>query len=322
MSDYLLPFCYALLAWWLSTGVVLYLNHLRTDTYRWSLLTASLVLAGCLYGLELSSDDTTPLGALVAFTEALLVWAWLEMSYFMGFVTGPRKLPCPPGSVGWGRFGLAVKTSLYHETAVVLLGVLLIALTWQAPNPFGAWTFVTLWLMRWSAKLNLYLGVPHVNEDWFPPHLRFLTTYMRRRPINAFFPLAVTVSTVAAGLLVQAAFAATADLDRTGYLLVASLLALGVLEHWFMVLPLQDSALWQWALKLAGRSPGGADRGAPPPAVPIATVGVLDTLVRDGVAKARKATVFRHQTLFFTPPGRVLEESSDTNATNSDIRTN
>lgn len=261
MSDYLVPFCFALLAWWLSTGVILYLNHLRAHTYRWSMLAASVVLAGCLYGLELSSNDATRVGALVAFSEALLVWAWLEMSYFMGFVTGPRKLACPPDSAGWTRFALALKTSLYHEAAVVLLGTLLIVLTWDAPNRFGAWTFTTLWVMRWSAKLNLFLGVPHVNEEWFPAHLRFLTSYMRRRPMNLLFPVAITASTVTATVLLLSALAAADDFNRTGYMLVTTLLALAVLEHWFLVLPLHDSALWNWALKLAGRSSGDLGQG-------------------------------------------------------------
>jgi putative photosynthetic complex assembly protein 2 len=254
MPDYLLPFCFALLAWWLSTGVILFLNHLRARTYRWSMLAATVLLLGSLVVLHTSSTDTTPVGAMLAFTAALLVWGWLEISYFMGFLTGPRKLACPTGSTGWRRFGLALQTSLHHEAAVVLLGAVLIGLTWDAPNRFGTWTFVTLWLMRWSAKLNLYLGVPHINEHWFPEHLRFLTTYMRRRPMNLFFPVAITSATaLMVLLLVPAATTASDDFTRTGDVLVATLLALGILEHWFMVLPLRDSALWNWALRQAGQ---------------------------------------------------------------------
>jgi len=254
MTDYLLPSLYALLAWWFSTGIILYLNHLRASTYRWSMLAASIVLIGCLVGLQLGKTDTTQIGALIAFTQALLVWAWLEMSYFMGFVTGPRKVDCPPGTTGWRRFKLALETSLHHEIAVVLLGILVIAATWGAPNQVGSWTFLTLWLMRWSSKLNLFWGVPHVNEHWFPTHLRYLTTYMRRRPMNMFFPLAVSIATALMVVLVALAFASEDIFSLTSYVLVATLLALGVLEHWFMVLPLQDSALWNWALKLASRT--------------------------------------------------------------------
>ena len=254
MTDYILPFGFALLTWWLSTGVILYLNHLPRDTYRWSMLVASCLLAACLYGLHTGSSNTTEMGALIAFSQALLVWAWLEISYFMGFVTGPCKLACPSDITGWARFRMALKTSLHHEAAVVALGVSIILLTWDAPNQFGTWTFVTLWSMRWSAKLNLFLGVPNVNEDWFPVHLRFLTTYMRRRSMNLLFPIVITASTMLVTWLFLLAVMASDDFNRTGFTLVASLMALAVLEHWFLVLPLHDTALWNWALRLAGKT--------------------------------------------------------------------
>ena len=88
MTDYILPFGFALLTWWLSTGVILFLNHLPRDTYRWSMLVASCLLAACLYGLHTGSSNTTEMGALIAFSQALLVWAWLEMSYSM------PSMPC------------------------------------------------------------------------------------------------------------------------------------------------------------------------------------------------------------------------------------
>jgi putative photosynthetic complex assembly protein 2 len=162
MSDLLLPVFIALLAWWLSTGVILFLNHLRRQTFRWSMLGATALLAGSLYGLHVSSMDSTPVGALLAFSQALVVWAWVEMSYFMGFVTGPRKQACPEGLGGWRRFRLALDTSLHHELVVILLGGVILWLTWDTPNRFGIWTYAILWIMRWSAKLNLFLGVPNV----------------------------------------------------------------------------------------------------------------------------------------------------------------
>ena len=126
-------------------------------------------------------------------------------------------------------------------------------LTWSAANQVAAGTFVILWLMRWSAKLNLFLGVPNVNVEWFPQPLRFLSSYMPVRPMNLLFPFSVTLGTAGvAGLFL---FATVIDdpFHRTGYTLFGSLLALAVIEHWFLVLPLRDSRLWDWALRLAGQ---------------------------------------------------------------------
>jgi putative photosynthetic complex assembly protein 2 len=248
MLDLLLPVGFTLLIWWASTGVILFLNHLPGSTYRWSMLGATALLLVALLGVTVTRYDTSPVGAILAFTQGIIVWAWLEMSYFMGFVTGPRKSPCPDGCSGLRRFWLAIGTSLYHELGVVAFGLLLFALTWQTPNPFAAWSFVVLWLMRWSAKLNLFLGVPNINDEWIPGHLRHLSSYIRRRSMNLLFPVSVSLATAVVALIGVAAFQAPDAFSRTGLVLVASLLALAVLEHWFLVLPVHDSALWAWAI--------------------------------------------------------------------------
>lgn len=223
---------------------------------------------------------------MLAFAEALIVWAWLEMSYFMGIITGPRKAPCPPEARGWSRFILGLQTSLYHELAVVALGVVIVFLSGDAPNQVAAGTYLTLWVMRWSAKLNLFFGVPNVNTEWFPQPLRFLSSYMRNRPMNLFFPFSVTLATGVGVWLVGNAIMTTDAFERTSYALIGALLSLAILEHWFMVLPLRDSALWDWALRLAGqtqRKDGEQDNDAkseasatwqlhqvtPPPAAPL-----------------------------------------------------
>ncbi|HIP79930.1 MAG TPA: DUF3623 family protein [Kiloniellaceae bacterium] len=52
-----------------------------------------------------------------------------------------------------------------------------------------------------------------------------------------------------AAYVFHAAFSADADaFAAAGYTLVGAMVVLGTLEHWLLVLPLQDSALWRWAL--------------------------------------------------------------------------
>ena len=55
-------------------------------------------------------------------------------------------------------------------------------------------------------------------------------------------------------MLIQKYLWATTAFESTGYILVSSLLALAVLEHWFMVLPLPSERLWHWALPPRRRS--------------------------------------------------------------------
>lgn len=266
MLDHAAPALFALLVWWLGTGVVLYLDSLPARTFRWSLAGSLGALAASVYGLVLTSDGTRVADAYLAFGCAVALWGCLEMTYFMGLLTGPRKAPCPSNCGGGRRFLLAIGTSLYHELAVVATAALLTVLTWEAPNQVGLWTFTVLWLMRWSAKLNVFLGVPNLNGDWLPEHLRFLQSYMGKRPMNYLFPLSVTVGTVIAVILGVEALAVDSESFRSvGLTLVTALLALAVLEHWFLVLPVPDEALWTWAFKpKAVDGEGGSDPRIPP----------------------------------------------------------
>jgi hypothetical protein len=77
---------------------------------------------------------------------------------------------------------------------------------------------------------------------------------MRRRNINLFFPLSVVAGTLVFAWLLASSLATPDAFSRTGYLLVTTLLGLALLEHWFLVLPINDSALWQWALRSAKRA--------------------------------------------------------------------
>ena len=64
----------------------------------------------------------------------------------------------------------------------------------------------------------------------------------------------MTAATLVLGLVIQTAMAAEATAFAVvGWTLVATLLALAILEHWFLVLPLPDAALWNWAVRAAER---------------------------------------------------------------------
>jgi putative photosynthetic complex assembly protein 2 len=252
MGDFVLPVLYALFLWWITTGLLLYLHRLPARTHRWSMLGMSLLAAAALYGHLVSSAETDLFSAYLAFTCGVVLWGWLEIGYFTGILVGPHSEPCPQSAGGWRRFLLAIRTSLFHEVGILATAALLAALSWNASNQVATWAFVVLWLMRWSAKLNLFLGVPNLNEHWLPEHMRFLSTYMVRRSMNPLFPVSVTAASVILGLLVQLASAAEpASLQRVGLMLVSSLLALGILEHWFLVLPTSEETLWRWALRPA-----------------------------------------------------------------------
>ncbi|WP_439814981.1 putative photosynthetic complex assembly protein PuhE [Zavarzinia sp. CC-PAN008] len=245
---------FAILLWWASTGLIIALCALPARTFRGSLLAAGLVLAAALYGLGELAWMTTPEAAYGAFLCALAVWGWLEMSFLMGFLTGPRAEPCPAGAQGWRRFRLALDTLLYHELAILAAAVLIVALSWDAPNQVGAGTFLILAVMRISAKLNIFLGVPNLSDEMMPARLAYLKSYFRKRRFNGLLPVSILgASAFATGLALQAAGAQGAE--AVGAALMATLLGLAALEHCFMILPLPDAMLWQWAMPGRPRPP-------------------------------------------------------------------
>lgn len=254
VSQHLLPASFALFIWWFSTGLIIFLDGLPARTFKWSMLGATAVLGGAFVGLAVTAGEASVGGAYWAFTWGLLAWGWQEISFYMGFVTGPRRAPCAEGCSGWRHFGHAIQTSLYHELAIIAAAAAVVALTWKEPNQVGTWTFLILWWMHQSAKLNVFLGVRNLNEEFLPDHLRFLRNFLRKKPMNLLFPVSVTVSTIVAVILTgKAAAPAASPFQAVGFTFLAMMMVLAILEHWFLVLPLPAAALWKWGL--ASRAP-------------------------------------------------------------------
>ncbi|MEJ1994429.1 MAG: putative photosynthetic complex assembly protein PuhE [Limibacillus sp.] len=253
MWDYAAPILFALFVWWFSTGAIIYLDGLPRKTFKWSMLGATAILTASLYGLHATAQDASVSGAYWAFTFGLLAWGWQEISFYMGYVTGPRKTVCQEGCSGWRHFLHAIGTSLYHELAIIASGAVVVWLTWGAPNQVGTWTFIVLWWMHQSAKLNVFLGVRNLNEEFLPEHLQFLRGFLKKKSMNLLFPVSVTVSTVIAGMMVESVIAAPAgSFESVAMILLSTMMILAILEHWFLVVPLPAAKLWHWGLKSRG----------------------------------------------------------------------
>ena len=243
------PAVYAVVAWWFTTGVILLLDGLPRRTFPWSMTTASMVLLAAGYIVPINAADATVRGAYTGFSCAILIWGWLEMSFLMGFITGPRKHGCSERCSGWGHFVHATQAIAYNEIATLIGGAGMFLATRHGVNRIAFWTYLILWAMRISAKLNLFLGVANLGEKFLPPHLQYLKGFFRKRPMNLLFPLSISGSTVAAAVLLQRYFSSADAFQSVSYALLFSLLSLAVLEHWFMVIPLPSERLWNWAMK-------------------------------------------------------------------------
>ena len=250
MNDASVALGFAIFIWWFSTGIVILLNRMSRTTVVLSLALSSLLGVASLVGLAHTAQQTGVAGAYCAFTCALLAWGWNELSFLTGWITGPRTTALPQGAIGWQRFVQSLRAVLWHELAILLVGCAIVVITWDAPNQVGTGTYLVLWIMRTSAKLNLFFGVRNLSEEFLPAHLAYLESFFRRRRLNAFFPFAVALASLCLWWLVSYAsspFASQAQ--AVGAVLVGTMLALAILEHLMLVLPLDTTALWRWALR-------------------------------------------------------------------------
>lgn len=237
---------FVVLAWWASTGLILRLVWSQPKFHDGLVHLAAIALTFGFIVVHWSSSQSTVAGAFVAFSAALIIWGAHELTFLLGRVTGPRRSPCPDGAQGWARFRYGVEALIHHELALLATMVGLVVLTWSAENRFAAATFFILWTMRISAKLNVFLGVPNLADEFVPAHLAYLATYFRRARFNPLMPLSIIGgATAVAYLSVQGG----PSWERVGYFLIATLLALAVLEHAFLALPLPDALLWRWILR-------------------------------------------------------------------------
>lgn len=264
MAEYLLPGGFALFLWWFSTGAILWLDGLPQRTYRISMGLMTLATGLGHWGLAASSADASLLGAYCAFVCGLLAWAWQEMAFLMGYATGPNRSPCPAGVSGRARLILALRAILWHELAIILGAVLLVAICWGQPNKVGLHTYLLIWGMRQSTKLNVYLGAWNLSEAFLPPHLKYLASYFTRKPMNLLFPVSVTLAILLCSVLFHRALAPDAtEFQAAGFTFLAVLAALAVLEHWFLVMPIPAEALWTWGLRSRRATPAPVPTGTP-----------------------------------------------------------
>ena len=250
MFDTLLPILIAVFAWWVSTGILIWLVG-RSERVR---LAAAIVLSSLMIGSTFAvvelRETTSMLGVYAGFLVGILLWAWHEAMLLFGYISGPRRSNCPTGLDGWQRFKVSAQTVIHHEILIALHAGLIIWLSFNGTNQVAAATFVLLWGMRISAKMLIFFGAPNASHHFLPMHLKYLSTYFNTRQRTRLFPLfLVLTSAVACFLLFNGLFQQAASLEAVSNMLLGTLALLAVFEHIALILPIPDQRLWAWAVR-------------------------------------------------------------------------
>lgn len=250
-------------AWWIATGLVIALARAGGRRFGTVMgLVTGVALAG-VAGLVATRSEVTTASAYIAFFSALALWAWHETTFLIGLVTGPRRIEARQAPLEKTRFRAAFLTVRDHELALLASVLALLWLMAGAENTTGLLTFVLLWVMRISTKLNIYLGARHAISDMLPDRLSYLKSYFRTDRTSRWFYVSLTASAALLAWLVIAAATAATDHDSVKWSLLASFAALALIEHLFLVLPVRDSALWAWAMEKRTKTSTDTNRDNP-----------------------------------------------------------
>jgi putative photosynthetic complex assembly protein 2 len=239
------PFIVTVAIWFVATGLIAWADNRERATFSRSLLIGSFAGIAGLVLILIASLSAEVWAVYLAFIGALLVWGWHELSFLIGASAGPRRGPSDPSLSGIARFRQAAATVMHHEVALALTALLLISLSWNAPNQIGATVFVLMFAMRLVSKINLFVGVPNSTSEMLPEQLAYLGR-SRMTVLLVLSVAAIAGATVWFALLALAAPVSSAAM--VGASLLTTLALLGVLEHLFLALPFRDGMLWGWAL--------------------------------------------------------------------------
>ena len=248
--DMLLPILIAVLVWWVSTGILIWLVGRSEPVRLMAAIAFSLLMIGSTFAVVELRETTSLMGVYAGFLVGIALWAWHEAMLLFGYISGPRRSDCPSGLEGWQRFKVSAQTVIHHELLIALHAVLIIWLSFAGANQVAAATFVLLWGMRISAKMLIFFGAPNASHHFLPMHLKYLSTYFNTCQRTRLFPLfLVATSAVACVLLFNGLSQPAGSIEAVGSLLLGTLALLAVFEHIALILPIPDQRLWAWAVR-------------------------------------------------------------------------
>jgi len=233
---HIVPMLLTVALWWGSTAVIARLIVGDPQRYPFLLrLFATIGAAGFAMILALREVNTTA-SAVAALLAALAVWSWIEVTFLTGKITG-----------------LTAGDKLYAATRTD--GFARHAGSYGSSNDLALLVLLLLWLMRSSAKLNLFLGVRNLGEGFFPPHLQHLLGFMRQRRMNPLMPVSLLLAGTIGWHFGNVALTASSTHEAAAATIIATLAVLALFEHLLMILPVPAETLWRWSLANRRSSP-------------------------------------------------------------------
>jgi putative photosynthetic complex assembly protein 2 len=248
----LVPFLGVVAYWWLATGLIFAMQRDGVTRVAGALVSTLLGLFGA-WMMVGSRHDATPAGVRRGFLGGALVWGWVSVALYGGWIVGPASthVAVPAVSPSIESALRAAHTIAYHEllSLTLLVGAWLV--TRGAANRMAFWSLLTFWAVQATAKLNVFLGVENPGGRFLPESLWFLESYFGPPHHGIMLPITLAVLLIVALATAMVWVRHPKAAMRQGGALLCTLLLLALVEHLLLAISV-DVPLWDLFLRSRG----------------------------------------------------------------------
>jgi putative photosynthetic complex assembly protein 2 len=245
-------FGYVVGFWWLATGLIIAMQR-SAPTRVLALFTATFLMCAGYWELWLRRDSDEALAARRSFLGGAVVWGWISVTFYGGWIMGIAPDRAPP-SPSWASAYLAIRAMIFTDVMALVCIALAYLLVRGARNKAGAHGLLAFWIMQQIAKLAVFFGVRNPAGNFLPPHLAHLRQFFGPAENAPFLWFGIATCAVCTVLLVRRARRATTSAARQEAAMLAVLFGLAVLE--LAILGVRVDAGF-WDPFLAARASGG-----------------------------------------------------------------
>ncbi len=214
--------------WWLATGLIIAMQR-SAPTRVMALFTATLLMCAGYWELWRRQDDASALAARRSFLGGAMVWGWVSVTFYGGWLIGIAPTSAPP-SPSWPSAILAIRATIYSDLTALACIALAYALVHGSRNKGGAHGLLAFWAMQQIAKLAVFFGVKNPAGNFLPPHLAHLRQFFGPAENSPFLFVGMAVCAVGTALLIRRARREASAAARQEAAMLAVLFGLAVLE--------------------------------------------------------------------------------------------
>lgn len=233
--------------WWVATGLIIAMQR-SGPTRVVALIVATALAVFGFWEMRANATDESAAAARRSFFGGALLWGWVSVTFYGGYLTGFHPMDPTPVAPSWEAVLPAIQATLLSDVAALLLIGATALLLHGDRNRTGLWSLVIFWSVQQVAKLNVFLGVENPAGNFLPPHLAYLHRFFGPLENSWFLPASVAALSI---ITVWTAWRSAREPlpgKRQAGILYATILGLTVLEIVWLGTPM-ESTWWDSFLR-------------------------------------------------------------------------